>query len=118
VTAVRVAVLLVTLSVAVPATTASASPKASETLPRSCGALSVGIGWHVRATRNVRCSLARLLIRTFLDRHLGAGDHGISELATAVDASTAVLRPTRRDKTREGPRWRGPSCGLLLLTAA
>jgi hypothetical protein len=68
VTAVRVAVLLVTLSVAVPATTASASPKASETLPRSCGALSIGIGWHVRATRNVRCSLARLVIRTFLDR--------------------------------------------------
>jgi hypothetical protein len=68
VTDVRVAVLLVTLSVAVAAAAASASPKASETLPRSCGALSIGIGWHVRATRNVRCSLARLLIRTFLDR--------------------------------------------------
>jgi hypothetical protein len=68
VTAVRIVALLVLAAVAVTAPTASASPRASETLPRSCGALSIGIAWHVRATRNVRCSLARLVIHTFLDR--------------------------------------------------
>ena len=34
---------------------------------RSCGYLSVGKGWRVRATRNVKCVSARKLVRTFFD---------------------------------------------------
>jgi hypothetical protein len=35
---------------------------------RSCGSLNVGIGWHLRATRNVRCSFAMRLTTTYFAR--------------------------------------------------
>jgi hypothetical protein len=34
----------------------------------SCGTLAVGIGWHVRASLNVRCSSARHLMVTYFRR--------------------------------------------------
>jgi hypothetical protein len=35
---------------------------------RSCGALSVGIGWHLRASPKVSCSSARHLMNTYFRR--------------------------------------------------
>jgi hypothetical protein len=32
---------------------------------RSCGTLGKGIGWHLRASPNVRCTSARRVINTF-----------------------------------------------------
>ncbi len=47
---------------AVAATTATAS-----TVPlHSCAPLRVGIGWHVSATRDVACSTARLVVKSFV----------------------------------------------------
>jgi hypothetical protein len=37
-------------------------------LTRSCGTLAVGIGWHLRATSDLRCSSARNLTRTYFGR--------------------------------------------------
>jgi len=37
-------------------------------LTRSCGALGTGIGWHLRASWNVRCFSARHLMSTYLKR--------------------------------------------------
>jgi hypothetical protein len=37
-------------------------------LDRSCGRLSAGIGWHLRATPNVRCSSARRVMSVYFGR--------------------------------------------------
>jgi hypothetical protein len=49
--------------------TASAPAAGSTAVtPRSCGIFSVGIGWHLRATRNVKCSFAKKLTATYFRR--------------------------------------------------
>jgi hypothetical protein len=47
---------------------AQASIHATALRTRSCGTLSVGIGWNVAATQNVTCSSARQLIATYFKR--------------------------------------------------
>jgi hypothetical protein len=44
-------------------------PAGSRLATRPCGYLSVGKGWHVRATRNVTCVFARRLVKTFFALH-------------------------------------------------
>ena len=38
---------------------------------RSCGTLSIGIGWDLRASPNVRCSAARRVMLTYFRRFAG-----------------------------------------------
>ena len=38
---------------------------------RSCGTLSIGIGWDLRASPNVRCSAARQVMLTYFRRYAG-----------------------------------------------
>jgi hypothetical protein len=54
--------LAIVLAVSVVAA-ASARPVVLKTRP--CGSVSIGQGWHVSATRNVRCLSARRLITKF-----------------------------------------------------
>src|SRR4051794_10519538 len=48
--------------------TAPALPSPAAQPTRPCGALAIGIGWHVRASRGVACSSARHLILTYFHR--------------------------------------------------
>jgi hypothetical protein len=52
---------------------------------RPCGYLSIGKGWHVRATRNVSCVPARKVVRTFfsVSRCLPAQRHPGTACAVA-----------------------------------
>jgi hypothetical protein len=59
------AILAVALAVAAVGGAADASNRVAGLTVRSCGTLSVGIGWHVAATRNVTCSSARQLMATY-----------------------------------------------------
>jgi hypothetical protein len=47
---------------------ADAAGQSAPLRTRSCGTLSLGIGWHVTASPNVTCASARLLIMTYLKR--------------------------------------------------
>jgi hypothetical protein len=47
---------------------ASPPAEASGSVTRPCGTLSIGIGWHVRSSANVRCSSARVLITSYFKR--------------------------------------------------
>ena len=38
---------------------------------RSCGTLSIGIGWDLRASPSVRCSAARQVMLTYFRRFAG-----------------------------------------------
>jgi hypothetical protein len=60
-----VAILAVAWAVAAVGGAADASNRVAGLTIRSCGTLSIGIGWHVAATRNVTCSSARQLMATY-----------------------------------------------------
>jgi hypothetical protein len=45
--------------------TAAGVARPAQVSLRSCGTLAVGIGWHLRATPNVSCVIARRVITTY-----------------------------------------------------
>src|SRR2546429_4460649 len=73
-------------------------PASSRLATRPCGYLAVGKGWHVRATRNVTCVLARRLVKTFfaLPRCLAAQRH--SGKACTVSGYQCTETPMPQDR--------------------
>jgi hypothetical protein len=71
----RLIVLLLLLLTGLTLAAASDAPKSSATTirTRSCGTLSIGIGWHLRANPNMRCSSARQLMVTYFSRRANQG---------------------------------------------
>jgi hypothetical protein len=59
---------LALLAVGVLVSQGSPNAVASAPVTRSCGTLSLGIGWHLRASANVGCPAARVLMTSYFRR--------------------------------------------------
>ena len=75
----RLIVLLLVLLTGLTLGAASDAPGSSATAfrTRSCGTLSIGIGWHLRASPNVRCLSARQLMVTYFSRRANRGTRAV-----------------------------------------